>query len=161
MPFDIGILHCHEPSPAFLIEFLSGFQSLKSPAIWTDLACGNSSTNITLSPTWQGPQDCVGVIIGEPGLLIVAANDDELDEKFTFGDFAGFISNSFQNLVYCYRYCFRRFSCVFDFDAAFFLLFFAKSPGASGFEIIEDVHKIDVGVVRRVIVVEVFMDVAV
>jgi hypothetical protein len=97
VPLDIGILHCHEPSPAFLIGFLSGFQSLKSPAIWTDFACGNSSTNITLSPTWQGPQDCVGAI-DEPGLLIVEVIDDELDEKFTFDDFDGFISNSFQRL---------------------------------------------------------------
>jgi hypothetical protein len=94
---DIGILHCHEPSPAFLIGFLSGFQSLKSPAIWTDFACWNSSTNKTLSPTWQGPQDCVGAI-DELGLVIVAVNDDVLDDNFSFGVFAGLISNSFQKL---------------------------------------------------------------
>jgi len=92
MPFDMGILHCHESSDAFLNWFLSGFQSLKSPAIWTDLACGNSSTNRTLSPTWHGPHDCVAVDDEDRGLLIVAVNDDELDVDFPVDDFGAFIS---------------------------------------------------------------------
>ena len=114
-----------------------------------------------LSPIWRGPYDFVG-----PGVVGLTSANLEAKVAVVVGEllnvvFDVFITHSFQKI------CFTGSSGIFPIDYLLNVgivltsLFSVNGLDAAKIQIVEDVHKISVCVMGRIVRIEVFVHVAV